>query len=43
MSYLILLDVLDIVLYKKTVNNLVLIYLFVSLIPDWSNWEKLHS
>ena len=43
MSYLILLDVLDSVLHKKTMNNFVLIYLFVSLIPDWSNWEKLHS
>lgn len=37
MSYLLLLNVLDTVLYRETMNNLVLIYLFVSLMPDWSN------
>lgn len=37
MSYLLLLDVLDTVLYRETMNSLVLTYLFVSLRPDWSN------
>lgn len=37
LSYLLLVNVLDTVLYRETMNNLVLIYLFVSLMPDWSN------
>lgn len=36
-SCLNLLDVLDTALYKQAMNNLVLIYLFGSLMPDWSN------
>lgn len=43
MPYLILLYVLDTVLYKETMNNFILIYLFVSAMPVQSNWEKLHS